>query len=124
MQASEHASETAVQVATKKRSNHRREAQKLIAGMIKDRKGAAKNPVIAPTGKKATMAASGHGQPSKPENGRVYVRHMRKPRNAWILIKNTGVFGAVSNWATKEEFRTAEAAVAWARKNGLKVAGA
>lgn len=61
--------------------------------------------------------------PSKPASGAaIYVRHMRSPRDAFILIKNPSVYGADSNWVTKDEFNNAKAAEAWAAKNGFKVA--
>jgi GH35 family endo-1,4-beta-xylanase len=105
---SEHASKTAVKVATKKPSPVATQTAKKAAK-------ATKPAVVA-------IATGGHGQPSKSENSEVHVRHMRKPRNAWILIKNTSVFGTMDNWATKDEFETAEAAAEWAKKHGLKVA--
>lgn len=70
----------------------------------------------------ASKPATADG-PSKPASGTpVYVRHMRTPRDAFILIKNPAVYGAESNWVTKEEFANAKVAEAWAAKNGLKVA--
>lgn len=65
--------------------------------------------------------ASSDGQASKPTNGIVYLRHMRSPRDAFVLIKNQSVFGTESNWALKEEFKSAQAAIDAAGKNGLKV---
>lgn len=76
---------------------------------------------IRPSTVKAKAAPKPEGGPSKPANGMVHIRHMRNPHDAFILIKNPGVFGTESNWATKEEFKTAEAAMEWAKKNGLKV---
>lgn len=59
---------------------------------------------------------------AKPVAGStVYVRHMRNPRDAFILIKNQGVYGTDSNWATKDEFASAESAENWAKTHGLKV---
>jgi len=106
-------------------SNPRRAAQKLIKGMVKARQAAGQNPVIAPTSAKATQPAvvvGGNGTPSRPADGVVYVRHMVKPRRAFILIKNTRVYGTASNWATKDEFKTAEEAIAWAKRAKLRVA--
>src|SRR5437899_1514408 len=119
-QASEHAIET-------KSPNPRRAANQLIKGMIKVRQAAAQNPVIAPTSKKATKpdkpsVVVGNGTPSRPADGVVYVRHMIKPRRAYILIKARRVYGTQSNWATKDEFETAEEAIAWAKRAKLRVA--
>lgn len=105
------------------------------------KKGARKEPATKTTAKaspagtasKGVAKKSGNGQvaarsrmngeegPSKSSTGLVYIRHMRSPRDAFILIKNPQVFGTESNWAAKDEFKSAGAALEFANKNGMKV---
>jgi hypothetical protein len=92
------------------------------ATAAKKTSAATSNKAIQPAAKPSVVVVDSHGTPSRPASGKVYVRHMRKPRNAFILIKDTAVFSTASNWATAEEFKTPEAAIAWAKKNRLTVA--
>lgn len=62
------------------------------------------------------------GGPSRPANGIVHLRRMRTPHEGFVLIKNPQVFGQDSNWATKETFKTADAAMTYAKAHDLKVA--